>query len=142
MQDACDLASCVLQLHGRGQAGVGAQVRWCQIHSACMLQAGVELMNAMAPIRLPAAVMCVVPALQSAALIRSVLLQAGRMGSGERSVGPVLRIPMPCECLLLSTLNAYFRTLSHTCWQSLLYLQWHSWQLYVDGLPLKHKGSP
>ena len=57
-------------------------------------------MRAMALIRLPAAVMWPVPALQSFALMQIVMRQAGRMGSGGRSVGPALRILRPCECLL------------------------------------------
>ena len=59
-------------------------------------------MTAMTLIRLPAAVLYVAPALQSLARNQSVLVQAGRMGRGERSVGPALRILTPCECLLFS----------------------------------------
>ena len=60
-------------------------------------------MKAMALIRLPAAVLYFVPALPSLALNQPVLLQAGRTGRGERSVGPALRILRPCECLLFTT---------------------------------------
>ena len=106
----------------QGRQEVGAQARWCHQHSACMLPTRVDGMKAMAPIRLPAAVVWTVPALQSDALIHPALLQAGRTGSGGRSVGPALRILRPCERLLFSTPQASLRALSHTCWPSSLYL--------------------
>ena len=75
--------------------------------------------------RLPFAVLNIIPATQSLALSQSVPLQTGSLGSGERSVGPVLRILRPCECLLFSRPYVYLRAPSHTCWSLLLQVAHH-----------------